>query len=817
MRNARGYSTALSRRGYARAGIAAALVIGVLGACTSFADLLTPGQRGDNSAPALISLQAVVPRMNDTPTEIVSLDVVASYVRRDGSEVRMGGTQTLSLSNAALQAVPIGIDVAACLADPERAGGTGSCSVILNLALIVNGVVVDRQVVGPLNLTPGQPADVAEPVTLFAITSVAIADANGTLIPADVPLDIPLGESRTIRARILDNRAQVVTDRAVTWSSDAPQVATISADGAISSVSVGSARFTATIGTLSASVSASITRPSAALEIVGGVGSGRGTVRSNPAGIDCRIDETVVTGVCRFTFPGDATVTLTSTPDDGNLFGAWGGEACGVAESVGTCVVTMSSERQASARFTALRRFTVRASSGSDGRGRIVGSGGLECDINGVATSGTCSVQVAEGATITLAATPEPLAAGGTESRQSFAGWDDACADASGNTCTVTLTGGDFAASVGFLDERRISVDADGNGGGRVESDDLLQCTRAASVTSGACEAPVMHGATVTLKAIADAQSEFTGWSGACEGSDATCTLALTESRSATATFAKRMVELTLVLTGTGAGTLQVNGETVCALAFAAGSAICRLQFEAGTVATVRGQAGSLSSFSGFTSDCTGTADCELAMNASRTVRANFAALSVAITAEGFPGSSGSGLLRATAFSEGINCTYTLGAIAGGTCAMSVTPFTAVDLTAIAKPGSALLAWGGACAGSATVTCRVVPSAATSVSARFGAAINVTMNVGGSGGGSISFDVADVPTQAPCVSTPDNPTSCTYALPVGRSGVFRGTAAPGYHFIGFMGPCVEGPGPVPVCTYLGFGFVRTVQAYFQRP
>jgi hypothetical protein len=295
------------------------------------------------------------------------------------------------------------------------------------------------------------------------------------------------------------------------------------------------------------------------------------------------------------------------------------------------------------------------------------------------------------------------------------------------------------------------------------------------------------------------------------------CTLTLTESRSATARFNKQSVALTLVLDGTGAGALQVNGTPACSLAFSAGSALCTLQFDAGTIVTVRGVAGALSTFSGFSNACTGSGDCTLTMNASRTVRANFAAVSVAITAEGFPGSTGSGVLRALAVDGGIDCTYTLGATTAGTCTMSVNPFTPVALTAIPKPASALLAWGGACAGSETVTCAVAPSAATSVSARFVAAIDVTMKVAGSGGGTITFDIAGVPTQASCVSTPNNPQSCSYALPVGRSGVFRGTPAPGYQFIGFTGPCVEGNGPVPVCTYLGFGFIRTIQAHFQTP
>ena len=100
-----------------------------------------------------------------TADDVVSLKVVASYVRKDATRVPIG-SQTLALTNAESQAVPIPVDVASCLADPLRevlSGAETACPVVLNIALMVNGVVVDEQTIGPLRLTPGATTSVSEP------------------------------------------------------------------------------------------------------------------------------------------------------------------------------------------------------------------------------------------------------------------------------------------------------------------------------------------------------------------------------------------------------------------------------------------------------------------------------------------------------------------------------------------------------------------------------------------------------------------------------------------------------------------------------
>ena len=51
------------------------------------------------------------------------------------------------------------------------------------------------------------------------------------------------------------------------------------------------------------------------------------------------------------------------------------------------------------------------------------------------------------------------------------------------------------------------------------------------------CSAPFGDGTSVILTATASAGQQFASWSGACSGSTATCTLAMSADRSVVATF----------------------------------------------------------------------------------------------------------------------------------------------------------------------------------------------------------------------------------------------------------------------------------------
>jgi hypothetical protein len=79
------------------------------------------------------------------------------------------------------------------------------------------------------------------------------------------------------------------------------------------------------------------------------IGTGAGTVTSSPAGINCG-------ATCVATFPSGTAVTLTATRGAGSRFTSWSGDCAGTAT---TCLLTMTADRLAVARFTKVVRCVV--------------------------------------------------------------------------------------------------------------------------------------------------------------------------------------------------------------------------------------------------------------------------------------------------------------------------------------------------------------------------------------------------------------------------------------------------------------------------
>jgi endo-1,4-beta-xylanase len=76
-----------------------------------------------------------------------------------------------------------------------------------------------------------------------------------------------------------------------------------------------------------------------------------------------------------------------------------------------------------------------------------------------------------------------------------------------------------------------LSVTKAGTGSGTVTSS-------TGGISCGStCSANIASGTSVTLTATADSSSTFAGWSGACSGSAATCTVSISAAQSVTATF----------------------------------------------------------------------------------------------------------------------------------------------------------------------------------------------------------------------------------------------------------------------------------------
>jgi YVTN family beta-propeller protein len=101
------------------------------------------------------------------------------------------------------------------------------------------------------------------------------------------------------------------------------------------------------LGLLALALQGSCDRPTAILPdhtlTVEVAGYGKGTVTSDPAGIDC----TAGSGPCTLTLPRGTQVSLTGTPDERSTFGGWS-QAC---SGSGACTVTLSGDQTVGASF----------------------------------------------------------------------------------------------------------------------------------------------------------------------------------------------------------------------------------------------------------------------------------------------------------------------------------------------------------------------------------------------------------------------------------------------------------------------------------
>jgi hypothetical protein len=89
----------------------------------------------------------------------------------------------------------------------------------------------------------------------------------------------------------------------------------------------------------------------------------------------------------------------------------------------------------------------------------------------------------------------------------------------------------DFAIQgTGYLDPYNLNVSISGNGD-VTSTDGNIDCP------DGACVYTYTDGDAVTLEAEADTGNIFTGWSGDCSGTGATCSLTMDAAKAATATF----------------------------------------------------------------------------------------------------------------------------------------------------------------------------------------------------------------------------------------------------------------------------------------
>ena len=261
----------------------------------------------------------------------------------------------------------------------------------------------------------------------------------------------------------------------------------------------------------------------------------------------------------------------------------------------------------------------------------------------------------------------------------------------------------------------------------------------------------------------------FTGWTGACVGTGATCTLTMDVDRAVTATFTPA-AQLTVSVTGNG----NISGGTG-AINCGNGANICSASFAIGTTLTLIATPATGATFTAWTDACGGSATtCTVSMSTSRNVNATFTggpaagtatvALSVSVTGNG------------TVTGGGISCGNT-----SSVCTANQALNTVVTLFATPVSGATFTGWGGACFG--TSTCIVTMTTAKSVTATFtgGTGPSVQLTVAVSGKGRVSGGA---------ISCGNGSTACSTSLAPSTTLTLTATPATGAKFTGWGGACL---------------------------
>jgi uncharacterized repeat protein (TIGR02543 family) len=458
-------------------------------------------------------------------------------------------------------------------------------------------------------------------------------------------------------------------------------------------------------------------------------GNGIGTVASSPAGINCGSS-------CTASFTFGAMVTLTATAQTGSTFAGWTGACSGTSA---TCIVTADRARAVGAEFDAVTPPLTVTFAGTGGGEITSAPAGLDCTAN-------CTVTFSYATMVTLTAT--------AQTGSTFTGWSGACTGTS--PCVVSMTAARSVTATFKLQSISLATSTTGNGMG----------------TIGASPAGTSfpYGTVVVLTATAQPGSTFTGWGGDCTGTQASCTLAMTQARTVTAAFTLQTFPLTVVKNGAGTVTPSPTG-TSC------GGGCWSYNYGTSVTLIATAQAGS--TFTGWSGAdagaCAGTTSptCTVTIDQARTITATFALqqFDVAYVLAG----TGSGTV---AFAPG-------GASCGGQCATY--PYgTQVTLTATPATGSTFTGWSGsgagACAGTSTANCVLTVDQARTVTATF--TINTeNLTVVTSGNGGVTLSVAGTACGTGCTQYPYGTvvtltaSAQTGAVFSGWSGADAGTCA----------------------------------------
>lgn len=211
---------------------------------------------------------------------------------------------------------------------------------------------------------------------------------------------------------------------------------------------------------------------------------------------------------CGFNVTQGTTAMLKALPDKGYRFDGWTG-ACESTDKV-VCSVLVEDDITLGARF--VRTFA--ASLTVKGQGKVRSSRGTVC-------TGSCNWHPDVGGEFGLSADPA--------TGWRFAGWGGAC---SGNEARCVLdTDTDQSVTAEFV--QLFPVHLVSGSGGTVEGlpEGIGDC-------AVGCDRTIDAGTTLNLQAVPEPSYRFAGWTGACQGQEALCTVTVRAPLTVGATFA---------------------------------------------------------------------------------------------------------------------------------------------------------------------------------------------------------------------------------------------------------------------------------------
>ncbi|WP_193607524.1 InlB B-repeat-containing protein [Nocardioides lijunqiniae] len=454
----------------------------------------------------------------------------------------------------------------------------------------------------------------------------------------------------------------------------------------------------------SRAVVASFTRSTRRLDVVKD-GTGGGLITSDTPGIACG-DGCVERW---FALEQLSTVTLraaglTGTPSYDSTFTGWSGACSGT----GDCTVSLDQARAVRATFTLVPRHRITVP-GSEGSGR----GTITTDLPGLDCAASCQAEVYDGTQVTLTATPSATS--------TLAGWTGACAG-SGTTCTLTMYQARTVSPIFTLQRHRLTLARTGTGAGTVTSgliqvgpfpeDITLDC-------GTVCTGDLPHGASVLVEADPAANARFTGWSGACTGTEQ-CRVTMDRARSVTAEFTRDVRRLQVATTGAGGGVVTGGLAGVDGTVIDCGD-VCAADYDRSTTVSVTAVPRAADSrFVRWTGACETTAAvCTVQLAEAASATAHFELNTVRVATTG----GGSGTV--TSAPSGLDC--------GAVCAATYADGASVVLTATPDADSTFTGWSAPCANAGTGTCTVVAGGERSVTAAFTTTPSVAVTVAGTG------------------------------------------------------------------------------------